>query len=141
MVKMFHFLENVQNLNTFYKIEQLTHVDGNQQTIYFRLIQKLDGNSRSQDYQRYIPSPYANITITFDSLDKNLQILNRAAAMAFPNDDRSIWSVTVLSTDIIAGAGITVFLTDPTVNSGIPEAILLDGRFINRSSTTSRYFG
>jgi hypothetical protein len=139
--KMFHFLENVNNVNSFYRVKQFTHVNGVQQNVYFRLIQKQDGTCESQDELRYIPGAGSTVTITFDCLDQSMQILRRAAIQPFPNDDRSIWMVVLLSTDVVTGAGLLVNISDPTVNHGLPEAVLPDSRLISQSATSSRYFG
>jgi hypothetical protein len=141
MIKKFVYLENVKDLNTFYRVQVFEHVNGVQQNLYFRLTQQWSGQCPEQDHQRYLPGVGSTVTITFNCLDQRLQVLNRPAVMAFPNDDRSIWMVPLLATDVITGAGVQVTLSDPTVNNGLPEQILPDGRIKAETATNSRYFG
>ena len=126
-------LENVNDVNNFYEVEQFEHVNGNAQTLYFRLVSELSGNCHK--YQRYIPSATAQCTVTFDSLDC-ANYVRRAATMAFPNDDRSVWMVELNQNDIIMG-NMRVELYD----GGTRQTLLLEGRLIGSSAGSSRFYG
>lgn len=133
MKKMFKLLENVNNYNTFCEVDQLEHVNGNQQDIYFRLIQKLDSCEECSG-NRWLPTSLATVSVTFENLDAAKQI-TRSATMAFPNDDRSIFKVTILANESISGA-MKLALTD----GGTTESILLDGRLVASSTSSNRFY-
>jgi hypothetical protein len=132
MKKIVKLLENVNDVNNFYEVEQFEHVNGNAQTLYFRLTSELSGNCHK--YQRWIPSMSAQCTVTFDSLDC-ANVVRRAATMAFPNDDRSVWMVQLTQNDIIMG-NMRVELYD----GGTRETLLLEGRLIGSSTGSSRFY-
>ena len=134
MKKMFKLLENVNNYNNFCEVDSFEHVNGNQQDIYFRLIQKKSGNCEECDKLRWIPSLSATVSITFEHLDSSKQII-RAATMVYPSDDRSIFKVTVLANELITGA-VKVTLTD----GGLTETLLLDGRMTASNTDSDRFF-
>jgi hypothetical protein len=134
MKKMFHLLENVNNFNSFLEVPQFEHVNGNQQDLYIRIVQKsANSNAESADL-RWLPSGSATLTFKFDSLDKAL-VISRVGTMAFPSDDRSVWKVTLLPGDVINGS-MSATLTD----GGITETLLLDGRLIASGADSERFF-
>jgi hypothetical protein len=134
MKKYFVLLENVKDLNTFYRVEQFKHQNGNAQVIYFRLMLEDSGSDKEQDNVRYLPSTIANIVVDFDNLDQCLAI-KRVATMPFPLDDRSIWMVPTFANDILSG-NMTVTLTDGIVI----ETLLLHGRLVCSSSKNNRFY-
>lgn len=134
MKKMFRMLENVKDYNTFREVASFEHVNGNQQDVYIRLTQKESDAATDSNDLRWLPSSGATLTFKFDSLDSALAI-SRPGTMAFPADDRSVWKVTLLSTDVLNGA-ISVVLTD----GGQSETLLLDGRFVVSSADSNRFF-
>jgi len=133
MKNVIRLLENVNDVNNFYEVEQFEHVNGNAQTVYFRLTSELSGNCHK--FQRYIPSTTAQVTVIFDSLDC-ANFIRRPATMAFPNDDRSIWMVQLTQNDIVMGA-MKALLYD----GGTMQTLTLDGRLIARSAGSSRFYG
>ena len=134
MKKMFKLLESVNNYNSFDVVDIFEHVNGNQQDIYFRLIQKFSGNQPNFNDLRWLPSSSAQVTVNFDSLDQ-ANVINRVATMVYPNDDRSIWKLTLLAADVISGS-MKLTLTD----NGITETLLLDGRLIASGTGSSQFF-
>jgi hypothetical protein len=134
MKKYFVLLENVKDLNTFYRVEQFKHQNGNAQVIYFRLMQEDSGTDPEQDNVRYLPSTIANVVVHFDNLDKCLCI-NRVATQPFPLDDRSIWMVSTFAGDILAG-NMTITLTDGVAI----ETLLLHGRLVCSSGKNNRFY-
>lgn len=133
MKKMLKSLDSVTSYNSFCEIKTLEVVNGNQTDLYFRIIQKNSTSCEDCDNLRFLPSSAATLQIMFENLDEALQI-TRYATMVYPNDDRSIFKVTLLSTDKISGA-IKAILTD----NGISETILLDGRIKVSSTDSSRF--
>lgn len=135
MKRMFRLLENVKDYNTFREVEQFEHQNGTQQDVYIRLVQKESDAEPGDVNLRWLPSnAAATVTFKFDSIDSGMAI-SRAGTMSFPNDDRSIFKVTLLSTDIISGS-LTIVFTD----NGVTETLLLDGRLIASSADSSRFF-
>jgi hypothetical protein len=55
--------------------------------------------------------------------------------MVFPNDDRSIWKVTILANETINGA-MKLTLTEGSKS----ETLLLDGRLKASTTDNSRFF-
>lgn len=134
MKKMFRLLENVKDSNSFREVTSFEHVNGTQQDLYIRLIQKMADSQPGECPLRWLPSSGATINFKFDSLDQ-ANVIERAGVMVYPTDDRSVWKVTLLATDKISG-NVTVTLTD----GGQTETLLLDGRLIVSSTDSDRFF-
>lgn len=134
MKKMFKLLESVHNYNDFYEVDKFEHVNGNQQDIFFRLIQKRATDGPDPSNLRWMPSSLVVVSVQFDSIDSAL-VINRLATMVFPSDDRSVFKVTVLAGETINGA-MKVTLTD----GGLTETLLLDGRLVVSGTGSSRFF-
>lgn len=133
MKKMLKLLDSVTSYNSFCEIKTLEVVNGNQTDLYFRIIQKNSGSCEDCNNTRFLPSSSATLQLIFENLDEALQI-TRYATMVYPNDDRSIFKVTLLNTDKISGS-VKAILTD----GGISETILLDGRIKVSSTDSSRF--
>lgn len=134
MKRMFRLLENVSGYNNFYEVATFEHVNGNEQDLYIRLVSKNSDGLGDLATLRWIPSDTATMSVVFESIDADKQI-TRAATMAFPNDDRSIWKVTLLANESINGA-MKVVLTD----NGKTETLLLDGRLKASGTGSDRFF-
>jgi len=134
MKKMLHLMENTTGYNSFREVQQYELVAGNQQDLYFRIIQKESDAQPGATSLRWIPGAAATLTFTFESIDA-ANVITRVGTMAFPTEDRSIFKVTILPGDKLSGA-LKAVLTDGA-NS---ETILLDGRLVVSSTTDSRFF-
>jgi len=134
MKRMVRLLENVKDFNTFTEVEQFEHVNGSQQDIYIRIVQVPAQTQPGDDLLRWLPSSSATLKFNFDNLDAAL-VISRSGIMVYPTDDRSVWKVTILSTEKISGS-LTVDLTD----GGITETLLLDGRLIASAADSNRFF-
>jgi len=131
---MFRLLENVNSYNSFCEVDKFEHVNGSQQDIYFRLIQKNSSSCGECDNLRWLPSTGATVSVTFDNIDQ-ANVINRAATMVYASDDRSIFKVTLLANEKISGA-MKVTLTD----GGLTETLLLDGRLVASGTGSERFF-
>jgi len=119
---VFKYLEDVCDVNDFYEVDTIELLQGEAATIYFRLVtvRASDAEDRLSDV-RYLANSGATINVQFQALDSN-QIINRPAVMAFPLDDRSIWSVNILATDKLTFGGMKLTLTE-----GIKVRTILPG--------------
>lgn len=134
MKRMIRLLENVKDFNTFRPVEQFEHVNGSQQDLYFQIVQVPADHSPGDEDIRWLPSSGATLQFKFDDIDQ-ANVITRSGIMAYPIDDRSIWKVTILSTESISGS-VTATLTD----GGLTETLLLDGRLIASDADTGRFF-
>jgi hypothetical protein len=131
---MLRLLENVKGFNTFRPVDRFEHVNGSQQDLYFQIIQVPADASPGDDLQRWLPSSGATLRFTFDNIDQ-AGVITRSGIMVYPTDDRSIFKVTLLSTESISGS-VTAVLTD----GGLSETLLLDGRLIASDADSGRFF-
>ena len=134
MKKMFRLLEDVNSFNSFCEVEKFEHVNGNQEDIYFRLVQKKSTDCEECNSLRYLPAAGSTITVEFDNIDQ-ASVVSRAATQAYPNDDRSVWKVTVLAGEKISGA-MKIMLTE----GGQTSTLLLDGRLVASGTDSERFF-
>lgn len=108
MVLSSKILKNVDGLNSWQHADSWTlGRDGEQgepATLYFQLV------DQDRESIRYIPSNTATLQVTFPSLNDDL-ILTKTAQIAFV-DDRSIWKVDILATDLPNGGVVRFALTD-----------------------------
>jgi hypothetical protein len=107
-------LDNVVNVNNFDIPTEVYLVSGNTNRLYFMLqSEKKHGDATSR--QRWLPGSAATIAVTFLYVDSTKEIVNRAAAMAYSTDDRSIWYVDIGANEVIAPDSINATLTDSAV--------------------------
>lgn len=101
-------LKNVDSLNAWQTSENWSLGRdgdlGEPATLYFQIVD-LDRNGI-----RHIPSNAATMQVTFPSLNDDLT-LTKTAEIAFV-DDRSIWKVDILATDLPSGGVVRFALTD-----------------------------
>jgi hypothetical protein len=101
-------LKNVDSLNAWqYADHWSVGRDGNlgePATLYFQIV------DTDRDSIRYMPSALATMTVTFPSLDDDL-ILTKTATLAFA-DDRSIWKVDLLASELPNGGIVRFSITD-----------------------------
>jgi hypothetical protein len=109
---VFKFLEDVCGANDFYELDQVELLQGEAATLYFRLItiRAADSDDNLSNI-RYLAQAGSTMNVQFVALDSNASI-TRPATMAFPNDDRSIWQVSILATDKISFGGMKLSLTE-----------------------------
>lgn len=98
-------LQDVQSVNSFRYSQAAQLSQGDTATIYIQLVdasldRAMEGYNPAG--RRYIPASGATLAVTLPSLNQLKQISGRAASQPFPGD-LSIWSFTILSTDIIRG--------------------------------------
>lgn len=104
-------LKNVSDVNNFEEATELSLVQGNPETLYFRIVNH-DRAVGDGIYERFIypTSPTVSLTIKFNAIDTNGSI-SLPATLAFPNDDRSIYSVPILPSCKIAYGSVQGVLT------------------------------
>lgn len=108
------FLNAVANVNSFEYANVAEWVAGNALTLYFQLID--DSLDRADQGfkpagRRYMPPDDSTLTVLFGSVDDAKKV-TRTATQPFSNDP-SIWAVSILATDPIAGTvPVTLTLTE-----------------------------
>lgn len=128
-------LDPNSTLNSLKYLREVYINQGDTANIMFQLVDldTVDQNNLIGD--RYVPVAASKMQITITSVnDANTLILN--VNMAFPNDDRSIWtfSLTQYQTSKAAGVNINAVLTQGTqVNNILAKNVL----FIGTRSTYS----
>jgi hypothetical protein len=127
----FKFLNNVKDFNTFDEVSELTIVEGTPQYLYIQLAQIFDEHMSPDEHKlRYIPVDVAaTLSIEFNNIDSSKN-LSRIATNPF-SQDKSIWRINILASDIIQSDSITVKLTE----SGVTSTLLPDGS-LNQMSTS-----
>lgn len=107
--KGFILLDRVLDVNNFQPVNELHLIRGNQSTLYFQIVDWQSFKDCIESYKRVMPQG-ANIEVkvTFLDIDEAFTV-ERMASQPFP-DDRSIWSVEVLSTDQLAPNSMMVSL-------------------------------
>lgn len=89
-------LKNVQGVNSFQRTQQLTIRQGSPSTVYFQLVDLEQVDSYGQPL-RYVPASGSSVTATIGSISA-ANVIQRVASNPF-SDDKSIWSMNLLSTD------------------------------------------
>ncbi len=95
-------LVSYQNNNSFRVASEWEIRSGEANTLYFQLVD-LD-----QDKIRYMAASGATMTVNFPGVDGNLT----KTALVANALDPSIWSVSLLSTDIFGSGNIQIILTE-----------------------------
>ncbi len=115
-------LKNVQSVNSFERTTNVMVRQGNPTTLYIQLIDLEQTDSNGQSL-RYMPASGASMTITLGSIDSTKGV-NRLASQPYSSDDRSIWSLNILSTDQFGQGNINFTLTE---GSTVRTATILNG--------------
>jgi len=116
-------LVNVQSVNSFQRANQVSVRSGNPGTLYLQLTDgdQTDANGISL---RYMPNAGATMTITVDNISGTNNLINRVASQPFTQDP-SIWSVSILSTDVLRNGNLLGTLTEgSTVRTFVIENAL-----------------
>lgn len=101
------FLQDVGDVNTFSYTTDVTFGLGDATVIYFQLIDASVFRPEKgfvPGGRRYMPEDGATVTITFGNIDDAKKV-TRVASQPF-DEDPSIWSVNVLSSDAIQAGSI-----------------------------------
>jgi len=106
-------LKSVQNVNSFQRNTQTTIRQGSPTTIYFQLVDLEQTDTYGQPL-RYIPSSGATMTATINSMN-TAHVISRLAQQPYTSDDRSIWSLNILSTDTPSAGNFDIQLTEGSV--------------------------
>lgn len=106
-------LKNVQSVNSFQTAPQITIRQGNATTIYFRLVD-LEQTDQYGQPLRYIPASGSTLTASINALNQD-NVISRLASQPYSSDDRSIWALTILSTDIVSQGNFDVALYESSV--------------------------
>lgn len=121
----FKFVENYYDINHFEVVETSTFTPTQDAYIFIQLVH-VNG-------LRYIPATGATVEVTFENIDTSHNV-TRLAVGVNP-EDRSLWKVSILSTDKIANGSMVVKLTEsPSIKTLNAFSDLLikpigDGRF------------
>ena len=119
-------LTDVQNVNSFEYVDQVEFFEGDTLYLYFQLTDSTQ-NRVDQGYmpagRRYVPASGSTLQVILDNIDDAKRV-SRAATLAFPNLDNSIWKVQVLANDKISG---TVQMKLMLSESGTTKNALIKG--------------
>ena len=121
-------LNAVSSVNHFEIADAALFSEGDALTLYFQLVDaSLDSAAKgfSPSGRRYVPEAGATLSVTLTNIDDAKQIV-RSATLAFPADDRSIWKISILSSDGISGTSDMILrLTEGSkVTTGRVQAAL-----------------
>ena len=132
----FDLLDDVQSVNSFRHVTEFAAVEGQTDKLYMRLVQIKDGGLEETDSKlRYIPIVGATFKITFEHID-DARVTSRMATMLYPDDDRSIFVVTILPGEKLANNSLKGTLTE---GSSV-KTLLCDTQFTTQLSDNNRYY-
>lgn len=99
------FLKNVANVNTFQYTSQWSISEGYSHTLHFQLTDKL------KDDLRYLSqADEISVSVIFLSIDETSEI-TKIATQSF-SDDKSIWAITLDSTEVPNPGAIKIMVTE-----------------------------
>lgn len=118
-------LKNVQSVNSFQRSTEVNVRQGNPSTIYFQLGDKDQVNALGEPL-RYMPASGATVTVSISSINSALSV-TKTATQPYATDT-SIWSISILSTDVLTTGNLIFTLTEgATVRSAaILSAIVVE---------------
>lgn len=122
-------LNAVASVNIYEAVDAVQLNQGDGSKVYFQLIDEMqdrEAHGFNPAGRRYMPASGATLQVTLQNINNAKQI-TRAAIMAFPSDDRSIWYLQLLSTDTLAGTcDMLLTLTEgAVVTHGRAKAVVL----------------
>lgn len=117
-------LKNVNSVNSFDEVDQLDVTSGNAFTLYFRLVD--EDQPLANSALRYIPASGASVSVLIKNIDE-AQNISRVASNPFP-EDKSIFSMPILSTDNIGSSTIDIKLTEGSnvSKASLKQALAVD---------------
>ena len=111
-------LDPNSTLNNLKYLREVYVNQGDTPTILFQIIDLDTADQNNLIGDRYIPATGATVQLTITSVnDANTLVLN--ASMAFPNDDRSVWTFSMTSNQTTKAAGVNI------------NAVLTQGQQVN----------
>lgn len=108
-------LDNASVLNGLKYLNQVYISPGDTASVFFQIVDLDSVNQNNLIGNRYMPISGATMSMIIQSVnDRKTLVLT--PTMAFPNDDRSIWtfSLTQYQTSIAAGVNLIATLTEGT---------------------------
>tara|TARA_R100000951_G_scaffold112718_1_gene113482 strand:- start:12058 stop:12447 length:390 start_codon:yes stop_codon:yes gene_type:complete len=116
------FLINVSDVNNFDFADQWDISEGSAHKLYFQLTDKQKDDLRYLSQATVIDA----VTVTFLSIDDNSEI-TKTATQEFA-DDKSIWSIELLATEIPNAGAVKMSITEDGVESQfrVEQAIVVD---------------
>jgi len=114
-------LKNVANVNMFSYTNQWDISEGSAHRLYFQII------DTHQDGLRYMTQAVVySASVTFLSIDDDEEIV-KTATQAF-SDDKSIWYIDLLSTEIPNSGAVKFSITEDSVEKKfkVEQAIVVD---------------
>jgi hypothetical protein len=118
-------LDSVLSVNSYDPVVAKSATSGDAFDVYFQLVDNSKHKATHGYYPeglRYIPATGASVEVTVLNLDSSRQFV-RAATQPF-SQDASIWKISILSTDPVAG---TVSLKIKLTESGQTKTFILNG--------------
>jgi hypothetical protein len=106
-------LKNYNDVNSFEEVSEIRFQQGNPAAFYFRIVD-LDQTTSDGKYFRFVPSTDATMTVTLTNIDTN-NIVTKVASMPAQLDDRSIWSIPILTTDTFSKNSLSATLITSSV--------------------------
>lgn len=126
-------LDHVRDVNSWDVVQALRLTEGDTPTVYFVLVDEGLDRDHTPSGRRYCPPATSTLTVTLDNID-DAKKLTRAAEQPFEQDP-SIWSIDLLTTDKVLGTVVMrLKLTEPDgmgtkVTYGqLRPALLVDSR-------------
>lgn len=111
-------LIDVQGVNDFVYASQIEMTQGDATDVYFQLVdgeKNLSQHGYNPPGLRYLPQAGATLQVTFINIDDASKVV-RFATQPYAQD-QSIWKISLLSTDPIAGTVNLKFVLTETINS------------------------
>lgn len=102
----FAILDSNSTVNNLKYLNQLHLASGDTAELYIQIVD-LESQRGSNVYSRFVPSAAATLTINFFNHNTALN-MTKFAIMPFQADDRSIWKVTLSSTDTQSLNSVTI---------------------------------
>lgn len=105
-------LKDVSDVNHYAYADQAEFVEGDTPTVYFQLAEDAIADDLRPPGRRYIPPTGSTLSVLLKGIDSSLD-LTKTCTNPFV-DDRSIWSFSIASTDVIVGdRAMKLTLTEP----------------------------
>jgi hypothetical protein len=107
----FRFIDKYTSLNSFVVVDEKAFTPDQDTEIFFQLWTNTE--------LRYLPVVGALVEVTFENIDST-KVITRPATQVIPNDDRSVWKVSILPGETISAGSMTVKLTEGSTVKNLP---------------------
>lgn len=122
-------LVDVSNVNDFRYATEIQSTAGDAVDLYFQLIDKDKRPECQTKGLRYVPPATSTLSVVFKNIDDS-KVVTRFASQPFAQDP-SIWKVSVLATDPVAGTVNMKFtLTEPSGLTTLARTASLRAAFL-----------